>query len=64
MVHGGASLQEVVIPVIEINKEKKEAISSTWTLIFLGGQKTLQAINLAQLLFKRQPMQTRCSRVN
>ena len=53
-VHGGASLQEVVIPVIHINKKRQSDVSRVEVEFIGGGGKTITTGQLAVLLYQTQ----------
>ena len=54
-VHGGASLQEVVIPVIEINKKRKSDIEYV-DVDVLGGAKNITSNQFGINFYQRQPI--------
>lgn len=54
-VHGGASLQEVVIPVIRINKKRKSDISSVEVDILRGGTSVITSGQLALGFYQTEP---------
>ena len=54
-VHGGASLQEVVIPVIEINKKRKSDIDYV-DIDVLGGSKNITSNQFGINFYQRQPI--------
>ncbi len=54
-VHGGASLQEVVIPVIRINKKRKSDISSVEVDILRGGTSVITSGQLALVFYQTEP---------
>jgi len=54
-VHGGASLQEVVIPVIRINKKRKSDISAVEVDILRGGTSVITSGQLALVFYQMQP---------
>lgn len=53
-VHGGASLQEVVIPVIHINKKRQSDVSRVEVEFIGGGGKTITTGQLAVVLYQTQ----------
>jgi uncharacterized protein (TIGR02687 family) len=65
-VHGGASLQEVVIPVIQINKKRQSDLALVEVDILRGSSSIITAGQLAVILYQAQPvtdkMQPRCLR--
>jgi len=54
-VHGGASLQEVVIPVIRINKKRKSDISAVEVDILRGGTSVITSGQLALVFYQTEP---------
>ena len=54
-VHGGASLQEVVIPVVRINKKRKSDISSVEVDILRGGTSVITSGQLALMFYQTEP---------
>jgi uncharacterized protein (TIGR02687 family) len=65
-VHGGATLQEVVIPVISINKKRQSDVGRVEVELIGGGGKTITTGQLAVVLYqtesvteKRQPRKLR-----
>ena len=54
-VHGGASLQEVVIPVIRINKKRKSDISAVEVDILRGGTSVITSGQLALVFYQMAP---------
>ena len=54
-VHGGASLQEIVIPVIKINKKRKSDISAVEVDILRGGTKIITSGQLALVFYQTEP---------
>ena len=54
-VHGGASLQEVVIPVLRINKKRKSDISSVEVDILRGGTSVITSGQLALEFYQTAP---------
>lgn len=63
-VHGGASLQEVVIPVISINKKRQSDVGRVDVEFIGGGGKTITTGQLAVVLYQTEPVtekqQARC----
>ena len=55
-VHGGASLQEVVIPIIKINKKRQSDISSVEVDILRGASSVITSGQLAVALYQAQPV--------
>ena len=54
-VHGGASLQEVVIPIIKINKKRQSDISAVEVDILRGASSVITSGQLAVALYQAQP---------
>ena len=54
-VHGGASLQEVVIPVVRINKKRKSDISAVEVDILRGDTSVITSGQLALVLYQTVP---------
>ena len=54
-VHGGASLQEVVIPVIKINKKRHSDVSTVEVDILRGSSSTITAGQLAVKFYQAEP---------
>jgi uncharacterized protein (TIGR02687 family) len=54
-VHGGASLQEVVIPVLRINKKRQSDISSVEVEILRGASAMITSGQLAVTLYQSEP---------
>ena len=54
-VHGGASLQEVVIPVLRINKKRQSDISTVEVDILRGASSIITSGQLAVPLYQSQP---------
>ena len=54
-IHGGASLQEVVIPVVRINKKRKSDISSVEVDILRGGTSVITSGQLALVFYQTEP---------
>ncbi len=54
-VHGGASLQEVVIPVIRINKKRKSDISVVEVDILRGSTSVITSGQLALVFYQMEP---------
>jgi uncharacterized protein (TIGR02687 family) len=54
-VHGGATLQEVVIPVIRINKKRQSDISVVDVTILQGASKIITSGQLAVAFYQEQP---------
>lgn len=55
-VHGGASLQEVVIPIIKINKKRQSDISAVEVDILRGSSTVITSGQLAVALYQAQPV--------
>jgi uncharacterized protein (TIGR02687 family) len=55
-VHGGASLQEVVIPVLKINKKRQSDISAVEVEIFRGASAVISSGQLAVTLYQVGPV--------
>ncbi|MEA2031717.1 MAG: BREX-1 system phosphatase PglZ type A [candidate division Zixibacteria bacterium] len=55
-VHGGASLQEVVIPIIKINKKRQTDISVVDVDILRGSSSVITSGQLAVALYQKQPI--------
>ena len=55
-VHGGASLQEVVIPILKINKKRQSDISAVEVDILRGASSVITAGQLAVALYQAQPV--------
>lgn len=55
-VHGGASLQEVVIPVISINKKRQSDVGRVDVEFIGGGGKTITTGVLAVVLYQTEPI--------
>ena len=53
-VHGGATLQEVVIPVISINKQRQSDVSKIEVELIGGGGKTITTGQLAVVLYQTE----------
>ena len=54
-VHGGASLQEVVIPVVKINKKRRSDVSIVEVDILRGASSTITAGQLAVKFYQAEP---------
>ncbi len=54
-VHGGATLQEVVLPVLRINKKRASDLSSVEVDIVRGGSAIITSGQLAVTLYQKQP---------
>lgn len=54
-VHGGATLQEVVIPVISINKKRQSDVGKVEVELIGGGGKTITTGQLAVVLYQTEP---------
>jgi uncharacterized protein (TIGR02687 family) len=55
-VHGGASLQEVVIPVLRINKKRQSDVSVVEVDILRGASSVITSGQLAVTLYQAQPV--------
>ena len=55
-VHGGATLQEVVIPVISINKKRQSDVGKVEVELIGGGGKTITTGQLAVELYQTEPV--------
>ena len=55
-VHGGASLQEAVIPVISINKKRQSDVSAVEVDILSGASQVITAGQLAVALYQAEPV--------
>ena len=55
-VHGGATLQEVVIPVISINKKRQSDVGRVDVEFIGGGGKTITTGQLAVVLYQTEPI--------
>jgi uncharacterized protein (TIGR02687 family) len=54
-IHGGASLQEVVIPILKINKKRQSDISTVEVDILRGSSSVITSGQLAVALYQTQP---------
>jgi len=54
-VHGGASLQEVLIPILKINKKRQSDISAVDVDILRGASSVITSGQLAVALYQAQP---------
>ena len=54
-VHGGATLQEITIPVIKINKKRQSDVSSVEVEILRGSSSTITSGQLAVTFYQVQP---------
>ena len=55
-VHGGASLQEIVIPVLKINKKRQSDVSSVDVEIIRGTSSVITSGQLAVVLYQSSPV--------
>jgi len=55
-VHGGASLQEVVVPVIKINKKRHSDTSAVEVEILRGGSSVITSGQMAVTLYQAEPV--------
>ncbi len=54
-VHGGAALQEVIIPIVKINKKRQSDLSAVEVDILRGSTSTITSGQLAVVLYQAQP---------
>lgn len=59
-VHGGATLQEVVIPIISINKKRQSDVRQVDVELIGGGKKTITTGQLAVVLYQTEPVTEKC----
>ncbi|MAD46037.1 MAG: TIGR02687 family protein [Oceanospirillaceae bacterium] len=55
-VHGGATLQEVVVPVISVNKKRQDDIATVEVDLLRGGVKAITAGQLSVTLYQMEPV--------
>lgn len=55
-VHGGASLQEIVIPVLKINKKRQSDVTAVEVDILRGANSVITSGQLAVVLYQAQPV--------
>jgi len=55
-VHGGAALQEVVVPVLQINKRRQSDVSRVAVEFIGGGNATITTGQLTVVLYQREPV--------
>lgn len=55
-VHGGAALQEIVIPVVSINKKRRSDITAVNVDIISGGNRTITTGQLAVTFYQTEPI--------
>jgi uncharacterized protein (TIGR02687 family) len=55
-VHGGASLQEVVVPVLKVNKKRQSDTSAVEVDIIRGGNNLITSGQLAVTLYQTEPV--------
>ena len=55
-VHGGASLQEVIIPVLKVNKKRQSDVSNVEVEILRGSSSVITSGQLAVVLYQAQPV--------
>ena len=55
-VHGGAALQEVVVPVLQINKRRQSDVSKVAVEFIGGGNSTITTGQLTVVLYQRDPV--------
>ena len=61
-VHGGASLQEVVIPVIRVGKQRETDVSQVDVQIFVTGRSLISSGQTAVTLYQTQPVSEKMRR--
>ena len=55
-VHGGASLQEVIIPVLKVNKKRQSDVTNVEVEILRGSSSLITSGQLAVVLYQAQPV--------
>ncbi|MCR9111162.1 BREX-1 system phosphatase PglZ type A [Marivita sp. XM-24bin2] len=55
-VHGGATLQEIVVPVIEVGKSRKEDVNQVEVQIILTGRAQITSGQMATTFYQAQPV--------
>ncbi len=55
-VHGGASLQEVVIPVLRVNKKRQSDVTAVEVDILRGASSVISSGQLAVILYQSSPV--------
>ena len=55
-VHGGATLQEVIVPVISINKSRQDDVAIVEVDLLRGGQTVITAGQLSVTLYQTEPV--------
>ena len=55
-VHGGASLQEVVIPVLKVNKKRESDVTNVEVEILRGSSSVITSGQLAVVLYQTEPV--------
>ncbi|MBK5941356.1 BREX-1 system phosphatase PglZ type A [Halochromatium roseum] len=55
-VHGGASLQEVIIPVLKVNKKRQSDVTQVEVDILRGASSVITSGQLAVVLYQAQPV--------
>ena len=55
-VHGGASLQEVIIPVLKVNKKRQSDVTNVEVEILRGSSSVITSGQLAVVLYQAQPV--------
>lgn len=55
-VHGGATLQEIVVPVVHINKGRSTDVSHVNISVIRGSSNTISTGQLAVLLYQQEPV--------
>jgi uncharacterized protein (TIGR02687 family) len=62
-VHGGASLQEVVIPVVKVNKRRQEDISFVSVSVLTGASNRITSGQLGVTFYQNQPVSAKVKSV-
>lgn len=55
-VHGGASLQEVIVPIISVNKKRQDDIATVEVDLLRGGVNVITAGQLSVTLYQTEPV--------
>ncbi|UZE94436.1 BREX-1 system phosphatase PglZ type A [Alkalimarinus alittae] len=55
-VHGGASLQEVIVPVISVNKSRQDDVATVEVDLLRGGTNVITAGQLSVTLYQTEPV--------
>jgi len=63
-VHGGASLQEVVLPVIKINKKKQSEVSNVSVTVLKGVSNKITSWQLSVTFYQEQPVTEKIKGLN